>query len=167
MRTIQEIQRQENCDYRSAMLVQEKERQAELHSSTGLARQHDTTGTSDETGYKVEARHAWFSCAAPITLDDGLLGPGWRTIHFSKGYNPAGIPEPRFGHKGEHELLTFEAATALAWTIIAQNGRHGIECRLVQYRLVTSHTLTKQGVVAGEIKCDLTKQPEILPNNPS
>lgn len=111
----------------------------------------------------MEARHKWFSCAAPIILCDGLLGPDWREIHFSKGHNPAGIPETPFGHKGAHDLLTFEAAMALAWTVIAQNNRHGIECRLVQYRLVTSHTLTKQGVVTGAIMCDLTKQPEVMP----
>jgi hypothetical protein len=139
----------------------QREDEAGSTSSTGSARKHDTTGTSDETGYRVEARHKWFSCAAPIMLDDGLLGPDWRQIHFSKGYNPAGIPEPPFGHKGSHDLLTFEAAMALAWTIIAQNGRHGIECRLVQYHLVTKHTLTKQGVVR-EIICDPTKPPELF-----
>lgn len=146
-----------------------RKRERELHASNGSicsARKPEITGTTDEIGYRVQARNAHFNTATPVMLDDGLLGPDWREIHFSKGYNVAGIPDSLFGHKGRHDLLAYETAVALAWTIIAQNPRQGIECRLAQYRLVTSFTLCKQGVLVGQtIKYDLTHKPEVMPND--
>lgn len=125
----------------------------------------ESTGSSNEIGYKVEVRHAQFSASSPVILHDGLVGPDWRLAHFQKSNNPAGVPDRPFGLGSLYGLLTFEGATALAWTILAQNERHGLECRLVQYRLTTSHSLTREGILAQKISCDLNLRPELEPKN--
>ena len=106
-----------------------------------------SNGQSTEHGYKVEARDANFHCFNPVALSDGILGPDWREVRFDRGHNPAGIPERGFGQKHEHGLLTHEGATALAWTLIAQNDLQQIECRLVRYKLETTYKCERSGVV--------------------
>ena len=110
-----------------------------------------STGTETEMGYRVEARDSIFNPGFPIRLQDGIAGPEWREITFSETNNPAGIPHSPFGYKHHHALLTYYGATALAWTVIAQVDDPRLELRIVQYRLVTTHTLEKCGALLQDV----------------
>jgi hypothetical protein len=104
-------------------------------------------GMSTEIGYRVEARDALFTHLNPAVLSDGVLTSEWREIRFEEGPNPAGIPREPFGRKHDYGLLTYEGATALAWTLIAQNRLRSIEARLVQYQLETTYEYYRDGLV--------------------
>lgn len=122
-------------------------------------------GQSNEIGYRIEARDAMFHASNPIRLWDGILSPEWREICLRREPNPAGIPDEPFGKKHEHGLVTYQAAVALAWTLIAQHRLRRIECRLVQYKLVTTHELTREGIVDGlRIENDLMPTVKLEPN---
>lgn len=109
-----------------------------------------STGHSTEQGYRVEARHTEFIASNPIKLYDGILTSEWREITFQRGHNPCGIPEDAFSRKGDHDLLSYNAAMALAWTLIAQQKHRMVECRLVAYKLETTWKCEKVGLVVME-----------------
>lgn len=107
-------------------------------------KQPESTGTSTEYGYRVEARNKDFSkLLPPVELSDGFLGSEWRELRFQTGTNPAGIPLWT-NQKFLHDLLPFNAATALAWTVIAQHPFCKIECRLVKFKLEHTHKLWRE-----------------------
>lgn len=113
-------------------------------------KKRNPSGSSVEYGYRVEARVRDVLHIRPVALSDGILTTEWREVVFEAGFNPAGIPtESHIRQRSRHELLSHEAAVALAWTIIAQQRHRDIECRLVQYRLETNYTLERKGVVDG------------------
>lgn len=108
-------------------------------------------GESTETGYRVQVRDPHFNLLRPCALQDGLVGPEWRDVSFVRDDNPAGIPIDEFGHKAQHGLLSLAGATALAWTIIAQNSLYSLECRLTQHELRTTFECEQMGIVEGVI----------------
>lgn len=102
-------------------------------------------GSSTERGFRVQVRDPHFTHVNPCLLDDGIVGPEWRDVSFRTGANPAGVPVLRRGD--EYGLMSYEGATALAWTLIAQNRFNMLECRLVAYTLQCSFTLEKDGAI--------------------
>ena len=107
-------------------------------------------GSSSEIGYRVEARCEIMSHLHPVTLLDGIVTKEWREVHFERGPNHYGVPSGadewwRYGHK--HDLMPYESALAMAYTVLAQNATRGLELRLKQYTLETRHELTCNGVV--------------------
>jgi hypothetical protein len=106
------------------------------------------TGSGTAIGYFVEVRCDKVSYSRPIKLDDGIVTTEWRQVGFREGANPAGIPISAYSEISRHGLMELSAATALAWTVIAQN-RHamGLSCRIVAVDLAYSYSLTRKGVV--------------------
>ncbi len=108
-----------------------------------LQQKPEATCDSSEVGYRVQTKVDRICLHNPCTLPDGIVTEDWRDVHFPKGQNPAGVPVP-YGFKGYHDLLTYEGATALAWTIIAQNPyKFGLQCRVVPITVETSYKLTR------------------------
>lgn len=120
-------------------------------------------GESTEKGFKVQVRDPNFSTISPCVIADGIVGPEWRDIYFEKGNNPAGIPIEPFGSKDAHGLLTFQGATALAWTVIAQNRLNSLECRLVAYELRTTYEIERLGIVDQPIVSPLFREIPMVP----
>lgn len=125
----------------------------------------ESCGESTITEYKVEVRDTIFSVHNPIILSDGehgetIVGPDWQEVRFNKGFNPAGVPLHKATHLEDckRDILGYESALALAWTILAQNYyRFGLEARIVAYELKTSWERTRKGVVdGGPIKLTMT-----------
>lgn len=110
----------------------------------------ESRGQCTTKGYRVQVRVDHFVPSAPVTLADGLVGTEWRDVTFQKTDWPGGIPDHPWSHRGEHGLLSLEGARALAWTLLAQQDRHGLECQLVQLELHTTYTVKREGVVQGE-----------------
>lgn len=105
-------------------------------------------GTHNESGYRVEARVRFFNPTRLVQLSDGVLTDSWREVQFERGGNPAGVPEA-WGYRPTHDLLTLEAATALAWTLVAQHPHASVEARLVAYRLRVQWEMSREGIVDG------------------
>lgn len=122
------------------------------------------TGTSTNKGYKVEARVTTFTSSNPIVIGDQILSERWTDMRFPRTDIPAikkGVPGI-FSLNVCDEYFTFESALSLAWSIIAQNQYRSVECRIVQYKIVQTHEVTKEGAVSmpiikeswGDKKCE-------------
>jgi hypothetical protein len=121
----------------------------------------------DGVGYRVEARVSEVSVHAPAVLPDGLVTTEWRALEFSKGSNPAGVPVHYLGYDlTQFNLLPFESAVALAWTVVAQNQWKFLEIRIVQHAFHMETTVERGAVVDMEIgkpwgkAVPLVKQPD-------
>ncbi len=110
-------------------------------------------GAGTEYGYRIEARDTHVSHVRPAAIHDGILTGEWREIAPIISDNPAGVPSlDEYGDSGrKHNLMPYESAVALAWTLIAQNRWKSIECRLVKYKLETSYFLSREGIVENSI----------------
>ena len=104
------------------------------------------SGSSTEYGYRVQLRNSSPVASRPVILRDGtVVGRDWVDLHFLRTTDPAGVPCSTQGYKDKHELLSFQAATALGWTTLAQLDRSTLEFRLMQYQLVTQFQLVEVG----------------------
>jgi hypothetical protein len=122
------------------------------------------SGHGSDVGYHVQVRCERTCHSRPLTLADGIVTSEWRDVHFQQTDNPAGIPVRAFDQKAYHGLLSFDAALALAWTIIAQHETFGLECRLIAIQLEHTWKLTRQGIVDGlNIKSRLRSEHTLTP----
>ncbi len=94
-------------------------------------------GQSELNGYRVEAR-----VALPNHIDEvaGQTFAGeWKEVQFHPG---VGVPSNMWGpYLQLSKCLGYEQANALAWWFYAQaeaTGKHGMEVRLVKYKVFTS-----------------------------
>jgi hypothetical protein len=114
-----------------------------------------SNGTMKRPVYTVEIRDRMASShqRKPITLPDGVVGAEWREIHFTESGNPAGVPAvPESAALAHKQAMGYEAAVALAHTVLAQHERYTycIELRIVQHEFQASWTLERKGI-AGEV----------------
>ncbi len=123
------------------------------------------SGNASEVGYRVQVRCAKMIHSRPIQIADGIVSTEWRDVRFARGTNSAGVPVSRFDRKDMHDLMGYEAAVALAWTVIAQHEWHfGLECRLMAYRLETTYKLTREGTVDNHVfSSDLRRELKVTP----
>lgn len=104
-------------------------------------------GISERQGYQVQVRDTAFNTHHPTRLPDGIIGPEWRDVRFEDDQNPAGVPSIQAPYFSELQLLTYEGAMALGWTILAQNPYRTIEVRLTAHKLISTYQCTEIGTV--------------------
>jgi len=94
-------------------------------------------GQSEMNGYRVEARQA-----LPGMIDEVAgqkFASEWREVSFQQGW---GVPSGMFGNYLHlSHCFSYEQANALAWWFLSEaeaTGKHGMEVRLVKYKVKTS-----------------------------
>ncbi len=113
-------------------------------------------GSGTVHGYRVEGRTKDLPCMAnaPIKISSGqTLFSEWQEIDFTIG-NPAGVPlvgDSMFPVGQSERLMPYESATALAWTVLAQNPHRVIEMRIVRYTIKYTKTMQYDGFVDGSL----------------
>ena len=109
----------------------------------------ESTGTATETGFRLEARVNCERYTQPVELKDGILTEKWRRVDVEK----LGVvlpPETKFHRLSSEDLMSFAAATSVAWGIVASFQHDYVEVRLVRYLLVTTHKLTRESIVRSQ-----------------
>jgi hypothetical protein len=99
-------------------------------------------GSGTTQGYSVEARYP--SHLGPEVIGGMILYEKWKRVHYDQTSNNIGVPI-HCKTLSTHGYLSWAAANSLRWWFIASldHKSWGVETRIVQYSIQTTHSVTR------------------------
>ena len=107
-----------------------------------------STGSQTAHGYLVEARVSEFFPAKPLVVNGQLLTKEWQEVSFAQSEDGNGVPALDIMlHPAKHDLLSYESAMSLAWSVMAHNPWSFVEVRIARYTVKVSYSIEKDGPI--------------------
>jgi hypothetical protein len=102
-----------------------------------------SSGGGKFDAYSVEAR---LLCGEPKQMFGHILHKEWKRVQFSKVPSGFGVKNRVYNRQAEDlELLTYQAANALAWWLHAEGDSYSLETRIVKHEIVHNYKETIVG----------------------